>query len=194
MPQRNCLILPVCYRQTLCTVVSSSKPVPPTATTGHSDKVDLLQSPTANVSRCPFAPLYRQIRRSIHKSWPQLLENRTDRNVNVTVKQRLKNTIQEYGATIVVFHVILSVTSLAACYLVVSSGVDVAALAMNAGFDLEGLSAKINIPASSGTFVLAYALYKVFSPLRLAMTLSVAPLIVRHLRRMGVLGHAQKIK
>ncbi|XP_064467223.1 protein FAM210B, mitochondrial-like [Ornithodoros turicata] len=191
--RRKFLILPCCIQRSLGCCIGGSKLAQYATPVGHNGKVELLQSPTVNVSRCPFAPLYQQISRSIHKSWPKLLDEQASKT-KMTAKQRLKNTVKEYGSTIVVFHIILSVSSFAACYLVVSSGVDVAALALKMGLDLEGLSAKIHIPASSGTFVLTYALYKIFSPLRLALTLTVAPFIVRHLRRVGAFQFTQKTK
>lgn len=41
--------------------------------------------------------------------------------------------------------------------------------------------------AGAATFVVAYAVHKVFAPARIAITLGAAPFIVRHLRRIGFL-------
>lgn len=43
------------------------------------------------------------------------------------------------------------------------------------------------VAAGVGTFVVAYAVHKCFAPLRIAATLTATPLIVRHLRRIGIL-------
>lgn len=41
--------------------------------------------------------------------------------------------------------------------------------------------------AGAATFVVAYAVHKVFAPARIAVTLTATPFIVRHLRRIGFL-------
>ena len=46
---------------------------------------------------------------------------------------------------------------------------------------------KSRLAAGASTFVVAYAAHKVFAPVRIAMTLTCAPLLVRHLRKIGVL-------
>jgi len=43
------------------------------------------------------------------------------------------------------------------------------------------------IATGTGTFVMAYAVHKVFAPVRIATTLTATPLIVRYLRRKGIL-------
>jgi len=43
------------------------------------------------------------------------------------------------------------------------------------------------IATGAGTFVIAYAVHKVFAPVRMATTLAATPLIVRYLRRAGFL-------
>ena len=47
------------------------------------------------------------------------------------------------------------------------------------------ISARVGAGAS--TFVVAYAVHKVFAPARIAVTLTTAPLIVKKLRSAGVL-------
>lgn len=41
--------------------------------------------------------------------------------------------------------------------------------------------------SNAGTFVVAYAVHKVFAPVRMAMTLTATPFIVRYLRRIHFL-------
>lgn len=43
------------------------------------------------------------------------------------------------------------------------------------------------ITQGASTFALAYAVHKIFAPARIAITLSVAPLIVNRLRKLGIL-------
>ena len=41
--------------------------------------------------------------------------------------------------------------------------------------------------AGAGTFVVAYAVHKVFAPVRISITLTSTPFIVKHLRAKGIL-------
>lgn len=43
------------------------------------------------------------------------------------------------------------------------------------------------LAAGASTFVIAYAVHKVFAPVRIAITLTATPFIVRYLRRVGIL-------
>jgi hypothetical protein len=51
---------------------------------------------------------------------------------------------------------------------------------------LEALSNKAAAGAAS-TFVIAYAIHKVFAPVRISITLGATPFIVRYLRKKGIL-------
>ena len=70
-------------------------------------------------------------------------------------------------------------------YVYVFSGLDVVGLLAKAGVGQSILESKMVTGAS--TFVIAYAVYKVFVPVRMATTLTATPFIVRYLRRVGVL-------
>ncbi|EDS30582.1 conserved hypothetical protein [Culex quinquefasciatus] len=99
----------------------------------------------------------------------------------VSRKDRLKKAVKEYGSTVIVFHVGISLASLGACYLLVSSGIDVVALLERFGWGDSALASKAG--AGAGTFVIAYAIHKVFAPVRISITLGATPLIVRALRK-----------
>ncbi|XP_052866028.1 uncharacterized protein LOC128272290 [Anopheles cruzii] len=105
--------------------------------------------------------------------------------VPVSRKDRLKKAIKEYGSTVLVFHVSISLVSLGTCYLLVSSGIDMVALLERFGWGDSALASKAG--AGAGTFVIAYAIHKVFAPVRISITLGATPLIVRYLRRKGIL-------
>jgi len=62
---------------------------------------------------------------------------------------------------------------------------DVVGLLGKVGFGQSLLDSKLATGAS--TFVIAYAVHKVFAPVRMATTLAATPLIVRYLRRIGFL-------
>ncbi|KAK8742793.1 hypothetical protein OTU49_001676 [Cherax quadricarinatus] len=59
----------------------------------------------------------------------------------------------------------------------VASGIDV---------DTNPVSVNDRV-AGAATFVVAYAVHKVFAPARIAITLTATPFIVRHLRKIGFL-------
>ncbi|GLG96595.1 Putative conserved plasma membrane protein [Gryllus bimaculatus] len=106
-------------------------------------------------------------------------------NSNVlTNKEKLKRALKEYGSTVIVFHVGISLLSLGGCYLAVSSGVDV-----NAIFRSWGVH---EVAADASTFIVAYAIHKVFAPVRIGITLTCTPLIVSYLRKVGFLRPPKK--
>jgi len=65
------------------------------------------------------------------------------------------------------------------------SGMDIVGLLGKVGFGQSILDSKVATGAS--TFVIAYAIHKLFVPARMATTLAATPLIVRYLRRIGFL-------
>ncbi|XP_038659026.1 protein FAM210B, mitochondrial isoform X2 [Scyliorhinus canicula] len=98
--------------------------------------------------------------------------------------QQLKQVFKEYGAVGVVFHTGISLTSLGMFYLVVSSGMDVAAILYKMGFNEAVVQSRM--AAGTSTFLLAYAVHKVFAPVRMSITLISVPLIVRYFRKIGL--------
>ncbi|GCB62113.1 protein FAM210B, mitochondrial isoform X1 [Scyliorhinus torazame] len=98
--------------------------------------------------------------------------------------QQLKQVFKEYGAVGVVFHTGISLTSLGMFYLAVSSGVDVAAILYKVGFNEAVVQSRM--AAGTSTFLLAYAVHKVFAPVRMSITLVSVPLIVRYFRKIGL--------
>jgi len=110
----------------------------------------------------------------------------------LTTKEKLKRAVRDYGATVLVFHITMSLMSLGFFYLLVSSGLDVVALLAKIGVSENVL--KSTITAEASKFVVAYAVHKVFAPLRITITLTATPLIVRKLRSMGILKQAVKAK
>ncbi len=65
------------------------------------------------------------------------------------------------------------------------SGVDVVGLLAQIGIGEKILESKMTEGAT--TFVIAYAVHKIFAPVRIGITLTATPLIVRKLRAMGIL-------
>ncbi|XP_077459265.1 protein FAM210B, mitochondrial [Stigmatopora argus] len=98
--------------------------------------------------------------------------------------QQLKKVFKEYGAVGVTFHVGISLMSLGMFYLLISSGMDMAAVLGKLGFGEAIIRSKM--AAGTSTFVLAYAVHKLFAPARISVTLVSVPLIVRYFRRTGL--------
>lgn len=98
--------------------------------------------------------------------------------------QQLKKVFKEYGAVGVSFHICISLMSLGMFYLLISSGIDMAAILCKLGFSESVVRSKM--AAGTSTFVLAYAIHKLFAPLRISITLVSVPLIVRYFRKTGL--------
>lgn len=69
-------------------------------------------------------------------------------------------------------------------FLLLCRGVDVASFLKTIPWLGEGSTVNV---ADASTFVVAYAIHKVFAPVRISVTLASAPLIVRYLRSKGIL-------
>lgn len=98
--------------------------------------------------------------------------------------QQLKKVFKEYGAVGVSFHIGISLMSLGMFYLLISSGIDMAAVLCKVGFSEAVVKSKM--AAGTSTFVLAYAIHKLFAPVRISITLMSVPLIVRYFRKTGL--------
>lgn len=79
-------------------------------------------------------------------------------------------------------HVVLSAVSFSTIYVAVSSGVDVTALLHSVGVSPSTSDTATN---SAGSFLIAYTIYKVLSPVRWPITFAVTPVVLRALRRRG---------
>ena len=84
-------------------------------------------------------------------------------------------------------HILITLTY---AFLSHCSGIDVQAALQNIGVNPKVSESSVATEAS--TFVVAYACHKVFVPLRMLMTITCTPLIVRKLRRMGVMKEPVK--
>ncbi|XP_074066402.1 protein FAM210B, mitochondrial [Macrotis lagotis] len=97
--------------------------------------------------------------------------------------QQLKQVFKEYGGVAVSLHIGISLISLGIFYIVVSSGVDVSSFLCKLGLAESVQNSKI--VAGTGTFVMAYAIHKLFAPVRISITLFSLPLVVRYFRKVG---------
>ncbi|KAM4030440.1 protein FAM210B, mitochondrial [Anomaloglossus baeobatrachus] len=97
--------------------------------------------------------------------------------------QQLKRVFKEYGGVAVAFHVGISLVSLGIFYALVSSGLDVPSLLLKVGFSEAVVQSKL--ASGTSTFVLAYAVHKLFAPVRISITVVSVPFLVRYFRRTG---------
>ncbi|XP_043663154.1 protein FAM210B, mitochondrial [Drosophila teissieri] len=108
----------------------------------------------------------------------------TATTLKLTKREQLKRAFKEYGATIVVFHVVISVISLGGFYALVSSGINLVPILEYLGVGSSAFAEKV---ATGSTFVVAFAVHKIFAPARISITLGTTPFIVRYLRSKGFL-------
>lgn len=118
--------------------------------------------------------------------------------------EKLKRAVKEYGSTVIIFHVGISLISLGTCYLLVTMWViyksithlesiiihysDFRGLDTTALLNMIGdWTANNKIATNAGTFALAYGIHKIFAPVRIVITLTSVPFIVKYLRNVGFL-------
>ncbi|XP_076325570.1 uncharacterized protein LOC143233327 isoform X2 [Tachypleus tridentatus] len=148
--------------------------------THHSEKTfdHIRKESNSSHTRCQQQP--QSEANTVSKGKQEVSEEKT-----VSQKERLKQAVRDYGSTVVVFHVAISLVSLGGFYTLVKSGVDVGAFLLKIGLSEDLVHSKLAV--GGGTFVVAYAVHKVFAPARIAITLSATPFIVRYLRKIGFL-------
>lgn len=64
------------------------------------------------------------------------------------------------------------------------SGIDMSAVLLKLGFQESLVQSKM--AAGTGTFVVAYAVHKLFAPVRVSITLVSVPFVVRYFRSVGL--------
>lgn len=69
-----------------------------------------------------------------------------------------------------------------------NSGLDMVAILEYLGLGSTSSTISNNVTSGASTFVVAYAIHKVFAPFRISITLISAPFIVRYLRNKGILA------
>ncbi|XP_068660985.1 uncharacterized protein [Aristolochia californica] len=82
-----------------------------------------------------------------------------------------KELLAKYGGAYLATSISLSIVSFTLCYLLISAGVDVAALLQKVGITANEAGEKV------GTFALAYAAHKAASPIRFPPTVALTPLV-----------------
>jgi hypothetical protein len=79
--------------------------------------------------------------------------------------------LKKYGAAYLITSITLAIISFAICYILVSKGIDVAALLNKIGIKSTGMT------SGAGTFSIAYAIHKAASPIRFPPTVILTPIM-----------------
>uniref|UniRef100_A0A8C3BBY5 DUF1279 domain-containing protein n=1 Tax=Cairina moschata TaxID=8855 RepID=A0A8C3BBY5_CAIMO len=101
----------------------------------------------------------------------------------LTASQQLKTVFTECGAVGDSLHVGISSVSLGISYLAASSGVDVTEVLFKLGCS-ESITESARA-AGTSTFLLAYALHKLFAPVQISITIVSVPFIVQYCWKIG---------
>eukprot|EP00899_Mesostigma_viride_P012142 jgi/Mesvir1/20929/Mv08000-RA.1 len=86
-----------------------------------------------------------------------------------------KGLLARYGSAYLLTSISLSLVSFSLCYVLVDSGVDVAALLAKVGIQVDSDSSMEQV----GTVALAYAAHKAASPIRFPPTVALTPIVAR---------------
>jgi len=89
--------------------------------------------------------------------------------------QQAKELLARYGSAYLITSISFSIVSFGLCYVLVNSGVDVAALLGKVGITVSATSEKV------GTFAIAYAAHKALSPVRFPPTVALTPVVAKAL-------------
>lgn len=105
-------------------------------------------------------------------------------NLEPPADKKLKFLIRDYGSSVLVIHISLSLVSLGTCYCLVSAGIPMEDFLAY----FENVSEKtLKLAASGGTFGIAYLIHKCLMPIRLVGTATLTPVLVKYLRGKGIL-------
>jgi len=84
-----------------------------------------------------------------------------------------KDLLKRYGSAYLITSISLSVVSFGVCYILVSSGLDVAGFLGRLGLTVSGTSEKV------GAVAIAYAAHKALSPVRFPPTVILTPVVAK---------------
>ncbi|XP_072746447.1 uncharacterized protein [Anoplolepis gracilipes] len=105
-------------------------------------------------------------------------------NASMSKRDKFHLMLRDYGGTLLAFHITISLISLGCCYMVIISGIDVMPFTQKWTGGNEQID---KVLKTSTDFVIAYTVHKLLAPIRISISLTVTPVIVRHLRRIGLL-------
>ncbi|KAK9304966.1 hypothetical protein QLX08_003890 [Tetragonisca angustula] len=106
-------------------------------------------------------------------------------------REKFKILAKEYGITVVIFHIGISLISLAACYAAVARGIDLKPI-VHFIFNIENEQIEAYV-GNSSTFLVAYGMHKLLVPLRFSISIGGSPFLVRYLRKIGLLKRPKRV-
>lgn len=172
---------------------------------------------TRYVKRWPFTHNFQPFNRM-----SQSVQNTTsssavpEESEKLSILQRFKRTYKRHGKILVGVHIVTSLVWYGSFYLTLSSGFDLPGFLEsvdwservvkpfgNIGIEvsLEKIEKFVNVMKTSGSYAGAYLMYKIATPARYTVTLGGTNLVIRYLRKSGVmpavkdvdrLGHLMK--
>jgi len=102
-----------------------------------------------------------------------------------SIFQRFKNVAKKYWYILLPVHLVTSTVWFGSFYFVASSGVNVPALLESLGFPNWVVDKVKNGNSWTSYLLIAYGLYKIFTPLRYMVTLACTGMTIRYLQRLG---------
>ncbi|OUC46846.1 hypothetical protein D917_07395 [Trichinella nativa] len=112
-----------------------------------------------------------------------------DDESKLTTYQKFKLTFKRYWYVLVPVHLITSSVWLGSFYYLAVSGVDLVGILESMGFSEQILNRLKQAPRA-GNIALAYAMFKIVTPLRYTATIGVTAVSVKYLVRMGLIKPA----
>jgi hypothetical protein len=97
-------------------------------------------------------------------------------NAPPTLKERLRTFFRQYGKLGIGIYLGISLFSFSSIYLALRTGVDVKALIRKIGLPDSGLW------DNAGTVAVAYAIHKIFMPVRLFLTVALTTFVAKRTR------------
>ncbi|KRX49850.1 Rho GTPase-activating protein 39 [Trichinella murrelli] len=146
-------------------------------------------------SRCTFSVSCIQYHRSLaslesSKSNGSQPDKKADVDESkLTTYQKFKLTFKRYWYVLVPVHLITSSVWLGSFYYLAVSGVDLVGILESMGFSEQILNRLKQAPRA-GNIALAYAMFKIVTPLRYTATIGVTAVSVKYLVRMGLIKPA----
>ncbi|KYQ60400.1 hypothetical protein ALC60_00808, partial [Trachymyrmex zeteki] len=107
----------------------------------------------------------------------------------ISKREKFRLLLRDYGSTLLVFHITISLISLSGCYMVVVSGIDVTPFVQKWTGGNEQVESLLKV---STDFIIAYTVHKLLAPVRIGISLSVTPVLVKYLRKIGLLKMPKK--
>ncbi|XP_030758331.1 uncharacterized protein C18orf19 homolog A-like [Sitophilus oryzae] len=130
----------------------------------------------------PISPKVRQFSSNVDDGKKNDNEDTEDKK-KLSLFQRFKQMYKDYWYVLVPVHIVTSVAWFGGFYYLAYSGVDIPALLELMNFSEKIVNSMRN--SSMGYVAIAYALYKIVTPLRYAVTLGGTTVTIQYLKKLG---------